>query len=77
MQHKVKARAQPGLRRPFSTDALIGVQDRVDLHERAARQARHADRGARGYGSRTYCAMISFTRAKCARSVRYTVMRTA
>src|SRR4029079_17106948 len=29
-----------------------------------------------GYGCGTYCAMISFTLAKCERSVRYTVIRT-
>jgi len=79
VEHQVERRAQPQLRQ-LALNRLRRLACARRLHPacRIASISTSAPRGrpatptaARaGNGSRTYCAMISFTRAKCARSVR-------
>src|SRR5690349_16665822 len=74
MQHEVEARAQPELRKRAAFHPVCRM---ASISTSAPRGRPATPMAARdGYGSRTYCAMISLTRAKWARSVRYTVMRT-
>src|SRR5439155_337341 len=75
VKHKVEARAQP---EPVELARLHPECRMASTSTSAPRGNPATPTAARaGNGSRTYCAMISLTRAKCARSVRYTVMRTA
>ncbi len=68
MQHEVEARTQPQL---LQLARLHSACRMASISTSAPRGRPATPTAARdGYGSRTYCAMISFTRAKCARSVR-------
>ena len=68
VKHKVEARAQP---EPVELARLHPECRMASISTSAPRGSPETPTAARaGNGSRTYCAMISLTRAKCARSVR-------
>src|SRR5205823_14059259 len=68
VKHKVEARAQP---EPVELARLHPECRMASISTSAPRGSPETPIAARaGNGSRTYCAMISLTRAKCARSVR-------
>ena len=72
VKHEVEARAQPELVELACAPRRLHPECRMaSISTSAPRGSPETPTAARaGNGSRTYCAMISLTRAKCARSVR-------